>query len=105
MKYNNFNISFPSKIKEFENIKNNISMLLYINELKNFDYLKKTNQEYYNEYLNCYILKKIKILQKKYSACYLNYYDMKEYQLSILRYDEKYDRMLSNDEIVYGDTI
>lgn len=35
-----------------------------------------------------------------YGACYLNYYDIPDYQLSILRYDEKEDRLLSTEEII-----
>jgi lipopolysaccharide cholinephosphotransferase len=35
-----------------------------------------------------------------YGACYLNYYDIPDYQLSILRYDEKEDRLLTVEEIL-----
>lgn len=38
-------------------------------------------------------------LSKRYEGCFLNYYDNDDYQLSVLRYDEKEERMLSNDEI------
>lgn len=36
---------------------------------------------------------------KRYAGCFLNYYDSEEYQLSVLRYDEKSERMLTNEEI------
>lgn len=38
-------------------------------------------------------------LSKRYVGCFLNYCDDEDYQLSVLRYDEVNDRMLSNDEI------
>lgn len=37
---------------------------------------------------------------KDFGACYLNYYDIPDYQLTILRYDEKEDRLLSTEEIL-----
>ena len=41
-------------------------------------------------------------LSKRYVGCFLNYYDNDDYQLSVLRYDEKEERMLSNEEILSG---
>lgn len=41
-------------------------------------------------------------LSKRYEGCFLNYYDSDDYQLSVLRYDEKEERMLSNEEIFSG---
>ena len=41
-------------------------------------------------------------LSKRYVGCFLNYYDNDDYQLSVLRYDEKEERMLSNEEIFSG---
>ena len=37
---------------------------------------------------------------KRFGPCYLTYYDVPDHQLSILRYDEKNDRVLSNEEIL-----
>lgn len=36
---------------------------------------------------------------KRYSSCFLNYYDNREYQLSVLRYDHENDRLMTNDEL------
>lgn len=44
----------------------------------------------------------IERLSKRYVGCFLNYYDNDDYQLSVLRYDEKEERMLSNEEIFSG---
>lgn len=45
-------------------------------------------------------------VSKHYGPCYLTYYDEPDRQLSILRYDEKKDRLLSNEELFgpSGDT-
>lgn len=37
---------------------------------------------------------------KRFINCHLNYYDEPDHQLSILRYDEKNDKLLSNEEIL-----
>lgn len=99
IKYNDIDVSIPSNFNKLEKLKNE-----YISEImtnvKEFDYVKKENQEYYNKFLSTYLSNKLLELQKRYSACYLNYYDIDEYQLSILRYDEKNDKLLSNDEII-----
>lgn len=42
----------------------------------------------------------LKSVDRHYGPCYLTYYDAPERQLSILRYDEKADRLLSNEEVV-----
>lgn len=39
-------------------------------------------------------------VSKRYAACFLNYYDSKEYQLSVIRYDEKANRLMTNEEII-----
>lgn len=41
----------------------------------------------------------IKRVSKRYAACFLNYFDSDEYQLSVLRYDEKSGKFLTNEEI------
>lgn len=38
-------------------------------------------------------------LASKYDACHLTYYDIPEWQISSLRYDEKGDRFLTNEEL------
>jgi phosphorylcholine metabolism protein LicD len=42
----------------------------------------------------------LKSVDKRFINCHLNYYDEPDHQLSILRYDEKEDRLLSNEEIL-----
>lgn len=42
----------------------------------------------------------LKSVDRHYGPCYLTYYDAPDRQLSILRYDEKSDRLLSNEEVV-----
>ena len=44
--------------------------------------------------------KVLKSVNRHYGPCHLTYYDAPEKQLSILRYDEKADRLLSNEEVV-----
>lgn len=39
------------------------------------------------------------LVERRFGACHLTYYDIPDHQLSILRYDEKEDRLLSNEEI------
>ena len=39
-------------------------------------------------------------VSKHYGPCYLTYYDEPDRQLSILRYDEKSDRLLTNEELL-----
>lgn len=100
VEYNGTKVCFPSNIKLLVEMKNNEYVSKSLSEIRSFEYLKNKNCEYYNKYLSKYLLNEISRLQKRYSACYLNYYDMKEYQLSVLRYDEKRKKMLSNEEII-----
>lgn len=39
-------------------------------------------------------------VSKGYGPCYLTYYDIPDYQLSILRYDEKTGQLLTNEQIL-----
>lgn len=41
----------------------------------------------------------LKAVDRYYGPCYLTYYDLPDRQFSILRYDEKTDRLLSNEEL------
>ena len=43
--------------------------------------------------------KYIRRIQRKYAYCFLNYYDSEDYQLSVLRYDEKTGHILSNEDL------
>lgn len=45
----------------------------------------------------------ISSVSKRFGPCYLTYYDEPDRQLSILRYDEKNDRLLSNEELLGGE--
>ena len=42
-------------------------------------------------------------IRKRFDNCLLNYYDLPECQLTVLRYDEKEDRLLSDEEIMGPD--
>lgn len=46
------------------------------------------------------IEKFIKRVEKRYGPCYLTYYDYEDRQLSVLRYDEKTGRYLTNEELL-----
>ena len=45
----------------------------------------------------------VEFIKKRFDNCLLNYYDLPECQLTVLRYDEKEDRLLSDEEIMGPD--
>lgn len=45
----------------------------------------------------------LEFIRKRFDNCLLNYYDLPECQLTVLRYDEKEDRLLSDEEIMGPD--
>ena len=45
----------------------------------------------------------VEFIRRRFNNCLLNYYDLPECQLTVLRYDEKEDRLLSDEEIMGPD--
>jgi len=91
---------FPSNLEKYVEIIDNKKITQRHKKIKTLKYIK---DNFYDSYLERAIKisnKEIKKIQKKYPVCYLNYFDLPDHQLSILRYDEKNDRFLSNEEIL-----
>ena len=93
--YNEHNYSFPTDLEEYMKIVSKKGNLKSIEELKYIKY----NYSYF-ENVDFIAEEEIKKIQRKYPLCYLNYFDMPDYQLSVLRYDEKEDRFMTDDEIL-----
>lgn len=93
---NKMKVNVPSNLnafaKEYEqkNKKNN-----YINDIK-----KISKKKYNLNDIEKIIDSEDEYLNLSYSACNLTYYDMEDYQLTVLRYDEKNDKLLTNEEII-----
>lgn len=97
VKINNLNVRIPTKTNEYiEEFEDKFKDNLYINYIKNMSKKKENNIKN----IESVIEKEDVNLTKLYSACNLTYYDMDEYQLTVLRYDEKKDKLLSNKEII-----
>ena len=96
--YNGHKFVFPAKISEFNKIAFDKEL---INDLNHKSFLKKFSPKYYeNRFINHVSSEFIENIESRYKACYLNYFDMDEYQLSVLRYDNKKDRYLTNEEVL-----
>lgn len=98
MIYCNHKFVFPSKLEEYNNF-------VYSEELRNDinykSFLRKFSPKYYKEkYVDNISQEFIDNIESRYKACYLNYFDMDEYQLSVLRYDNKKDKYLTNTEVL-----
>lgn len=96
--YNEHKLKFPRRLSEYVDITNNVKKSKY----KKYEALAFLKENYYSHYtskVTSMIKKKRKNIEKKYSFCFLNYFDDSDYQLSVLRYDEKNDRFLTNEEI------
>lgn len=101
LEYNGHNYNFPLNTQKYIETMDNIrTKKAKYNRVKQLKYIKDNFTESYLSRATNISTKEIKRIQKRYPACYLNYFDMPEYQLSVLRYDEKEDRYLSNDEIL-----
>ena len=50
-----------------------------------------------------YNQEEVEFIRRRFNNCLLNYYDLPECQLTVLRYDEKEDRLLSDEEIMGPD--
>ena len=97
-KYNGQKLVFPSKIQDFNKLLFEES---YIKDMEYKSYLKKNSPKYYeNEFINHLSQEFIDKIESRFKACYLNYFDMEEYQLSVLRYDNINDKYLTNEEVL-----
>ena len=96
--YNGHKINFPSKMHDFNTLMFDSN---YIKDIDYMNFLRKNSPKYYKDkYINHISKEFIDSIEKRFKACYLNYYDMGEYQLSVLRYDNKKDKFLSNKEVL-----
>ncbi len=100
LEYNGYSFSFPSNLEKYINKINSVKLSKTYEKIKELGYIKNNFPNSYLEEFTKITENTIKIIQKKYPHCYLNYFDMPDYQLSILRYDEKENRYLSNEEII-----
>ncbi len=100
LEYNGNKFAFPSNLEEYIKNIDNKKITKTHRKIKKLKYIKDNFSDSYLERVTRVSKKEIKRIQKKYPTCYLNYFDLPEYQLSILRYDEKTERFLSNDEIL-----
>ena len=97
-KYNGHKLVFPSKLHDFNEI---VFKKEYIKEMERNSFLKKYSPKYYeNRFINHISQEFIDSIEMRFKACYLNYYDMEEYQLSVLRYDNIKDKYLTNEELL-----
>ncbi len=100
LQYNGYNLIFPSNnekyIKYVESLENSDTY----NNIKALNYVKNNYNESYLQMAQSISEDEIKKIQKKYNGCFLTYYDIPEYQLSVLRYDEKRKKYLTNEEII-----
>jgi hypothetical protein len=96
--YNGHKIMFPSNMSAFSKVAYEKS---FIKDIEHKSFLKKFSPKYYeNKYINNISQEFIDNIEFTYKACYLNYFDMEDYQLSVLRYDNVKDRYLSNEEVL-----
>ena len=96
--YNDHKLVFPSKLEEFYKIVYDKELIKDLDKKK---YLKDNSPKYYrNLYVDNISQEFIDGIEYKYRACYLNYFDMDEYQLSVLRYDNVHNKYLTNKEIL-----
>jgi len=96
--YNNHKIMFPDNKKGFDKTVYDKSL---INDMEHKSFLKKFSPKYYeNNFINHVSKEFIDNIESRYKACYLNYYDMEDYQLTVLRYDNKKDKLLTKEEVI-----
>lgn len=72
-------------------------------EINDLSYVKKHFKESYDTMIDKKIKDELNKIQKKYGRCSLTYYDIPDYQSSVLRYDENEKRYLNNEEIIRGE--
>lgn len=98
--YNDYNLTFPDDLEKYVEKIDSRKKTGISNSIKTLKYIKDNYYENYLERVSNISNMEIKRIQKKYPVCYLNYFDLPEYQLSVLRYDEKNDIYLSDEEIL-----
>ncbi len=101
LEYNGYDFSFPVNFKKYlASIDSLINTKKIYKDIKTLKYIKNHFSDSYFDEIEKINKNAIDIIQKKYPNCYLNYFDIPDYQLSILRYDEKENRYLSDEEII-----
>ena len=96
--YNGFNVVFPSKLNAFNNMYFDNKL---IEDVKRKKYLKEHSPVYYkSRFIDNLSKEFVDAIEYRYKSCYLNYFDLDDYQLTILRYDNKKQKYLSNEEVL-----
>ena len=89
---------FPSKLNEFNNMYFDNKL---IEDMKHKKYLKENSPVYFRSRFIDNVSKEfVNNIEYRYKSCYLNYFDLEDYQLTILRYDNKKEKFLSNEEVL-----
>ncbi len=99
LEYNGHEFVFPKSLEQYVTCIDKTELTNMYKEVKSINYIKKEFPESYltDEY-QC-SKQTLKDVGARYASCFLNYFDQEDYQLSILRYDEKNDKYLTNEEI------
>ena len=106
MKYDDVDTNYYIDIINYNCIKKSVfgkgNKLEYGNKKLNFPVSNKEYLEYLekNKLVELENIKKLDKIKKDFAYCFLTYYDIKEYQLSSLRYDKKRNKYLTNEEII-----
>ena len=99
LEYNGHKFVFPKDLNGYVKCTDKEELENRYQEVKTISYIKREFPESYLDKEYQCSDKTLKNISKKYSSCFLNYFDIEDYQLSILRYDEKNNKYLSNEEI------
>ncbi len=100
LQYNGYDIIFPINGKEYIEYIDSVKNKQIYDNIKSLNYVKNNYNNSYLEMAQNISENEIKKIQKKFNSCFLTYYDIPEYQLSVLRYDEKRKKYLTNEEII-----
>ena len=96
--YNGHKFVFPSKINEYNKI---LFSDKEISDVKYKQYLRKNSPKYYRERFIDNLSKEfVENIEYRYKSCHLNYFDLDDYQYSILRYDNIKKKYLTNEEVL-----
>ena len=96
--YNGHKLVFPENKSAFCKTIYDMSL---IKDMDHKSFLRKFSPKYYEDnFINHISQEFIDNIELKYKACYLNYFDMDEYQLTVLRYDNNKKKYLTNEEVL-----
>lgn len=99
LKYLNHEYIFPQEKEKYIQFIDTIKDKKY-KKIKILNYVKHNFSDSYDFMVNHITKREIQKIKKHYNCCFLTYYDIPDYQLSVLRYDEKKKKYLTNKEII-----